>query len=55
MDTCKLTVKISYHILSDVNGVITVAFFANDYLCHIIAGESYQMIHRLDDTFNGDE
>jgi hypothetical protein len=45
----KLKIKIGFEILSNFNPVMTVAFFVNDSLSFIVAGESYRMLHKLDE------
>jgi hypothetical protein len=47
-----MKIKLSYQTISEYNGVITVAFFVGDYICHIAVGNEYVMEDRLRGFFN---
>ncbi|HLO12309.1 MAG TPA: hypothetical protein VK190_08765 [Pseudoneobacillus sp.] len=44
-------VEISYQVLSESMGILTVAFFMDQQLLHIIAGEKEIMIAKLNTIF----
>lgn len=50
MDWSKITIKITYKIISDCNGLMTVAFFVGDKLCHVVSGDRYEMLHSLENV-----
>jgi hypothetical protein len=51
-DEMNLHIKMSYQIISDSLGKLTVAFFIENKLFDIVVGESYMMLHKLEKVFN---
>ncbi|WP_373892786.1 hypothetical protein [Virgibacillus sp. CBA3643] len=47
--------ELSYEILSDVNGITTVAFLFNDRVTNIMAYDSYKMLHALDAIYESED
>jgi hypothetical protein len=45
-------VEVSYKVLSETMGVLTVAFFIDEELVHIISGKKEVMINKLNEIFN---
>jgi len=47
-----MNIKMSYQIISDCEGVATVAFFIVNSLCHVASGNKEAMNERLKNFFN---
>jgi hypothetical protein len=46
------TVEISYQVISEALGIITVAIFKDNQLLHIISGRTDMMMSKLNQIFN---
>jgi hypothetical protein len=52
MNENRENVEVSYKVVSDSMGIWTVAFFVDDKLLHIIAGEAGIMLQKLNQLFD---
>jgi len=46
-----LTTRITWHVLSDVNGIMTVAFCNNKHVVAIVSGPSQEIHMKLKESF----
>jgi hypothetical protein len=48
MDPKKLSIKIGFKVLSDVNGIMTIVLYTGNKILHIFAGDSYKILHVIE-------